>query len=202
MQCNCDLDIKKIKTLAGALKEISEVLANTTSTTTTIPETASTPAPETPVSTASVPTPANVTSEPVTSEPVTSTPVTSTPVTASVSKIPSNTVINYGPFGSNLSIRYGDLITVLTNILNTPSKNKGNIPQQQLQSLLNQVKTATNKNAVETILRKNNIDVSGGRNVSEKYISISVRRRGGTRKRRLIHKKARTIRRKTSRGKH
>lgn len=200
MQCNCDLDIKKIKTLAGALKEISEVLANTT-TTTTIPETASTPAPETPVSPASVPTPANVTSEPVTSTSVTSTSVTA-PTPASVSKIPSNTVINYGPFGSNLSIRYGDLITVLTNILNTPSKNKGNVPQQQLQSILNQVKNAANKNVVETILRKNNIDVSGGRNVSEKYISVSVRRRGGTRKRKLIHKKARTIRRKTPRRKH
>ena len=143
-------------------------------------------------------------SAPSVPEPIESSPSVSEPIEPSVSEssvsepsVPASvepTIMPQTPipYGSGLSIPYGNIATILNNMINIPGTyNKKNIPNERLQSLLTQIKSAKTEVDVSNILRANNFNVFG-KGVSKQYFSMS----GGTKKRKIM-RRMRTKRRNT-----
>ena len=98
----------------------------------------------------------------------------------SESLLTPNTPIPYG--NGSITILYGKILTILTNMINNPNNNKKGISKERLQTLLTKIQSAKTVVEVSNILTANGIALVGaGSVVSKQYFSMNMT--GGTKKR-------------------
>ena len=96
------------------------------------------------------------------------------------------------PYGTGLSIAYNQIEPIIQNMINNPKLNKKNISPEKLQTLLTNIKSATNTVSVTNLLNSNGFGSVIGSKPINRYFSG-----GKTKKHKMMRRRMRTKRRNT-----